>query len=117
MARHSEIKFLVELDEQNLPENITWSASDSSNKNGEASKTMMISLWDGNEKNTLNINLWTKDMQIDEMHTHFFQTLLNLGNTYFEATKNPYVQEDIKKFCMDLADKTRAWEESNRENV
>jgi gliding motility-associated protein GldC len=117
MSKESEIKFKIELDDKNMPENITWFASDSNNIDGEACKSMMIALWDGNEKNTLNINLWTKDMQIDEMHTHFFQTLLNLGDSYFRATANPYVQHEIKQFCMDLADKTRAWEESGRQNV
>ena len=117
MGKTSEIKFIVNLDEQQMPENITWSASDSTNQTGEPCKSMMIALWDGNEKNTLNINLWTKDMQVDEMHTHFFQTLLNLGDSYFSATANPYVREEIKQFCMDLADKTRAWEESERKDV
>ncbi|QQR98721.1 MAG: gliding motility protein GldC [Sphingobacteriales bacterium] len=117
MAKESEIKFKIELDQQHLPESITWFATDNPNSGGEACKTMLISMWDGNEKNTLNINLWTKDMQVDEMHTHFFQTMLNLGETYFKATANPYIQNEIKQFCMDLADKTRAWEESGRKNV
>jgi gliding motility-associated protein GldC len=119
MAREAEFKFKVELDDQNMPENITWYTSDNNNANktGEACKSMMIALWDGNEKNTLNVNLWTKDMRVDEMHTHFFQMLLNLGDVYFKATANPYIQQEIKQFCMDLADKTRAWEESGRQHV
>lgn len=117
MAQYSELKFAVELDANNLPEKIKWFATDNQNNNGEDCKSMMVALWDGNEKNTLNINLWTKDMQVDEMHTHFFQILLNLGDVYFKATQNPFVQEEIKQFCMNLADKTRAWEESGRKDV
>ncbi|MCB0508075.1 MAG: gliding motility protein GldC [Chitinophagales bacterium] len=110
--RTTEIKFKIQLDEQNLPEQIKWSATDGPQGDGDECKSMMLAMWDGNEKNTLRFDLWTKDMQIDEMHTHFFQVLLSLGDSYYKATGNPYVQEEIKNFCMQLGDKTRAWEES-----
>lgn len=111
MSRETEIKFRIKLDDQNMPEKITWTATDGPQGDGDECKSMMIGMWDGNEKNTMRFDLWTKDMQVDEMHTHFFQLLLSMGDTYQRATQNPFVQEDIKKFCMDLADKTRAWEE------
>lgn len=117
MARQTEVNFKVKLDDNNLPEQISWTATDGPQGDGDKAKSMMVNLWDGEEKNTLSINLWTKDMQIDEMHTHFFQILLNLSNTYHQATQNPFVQESMKQFCMDLADKTRAWEESDRKNI
>jgi gliding motility-associated protein GldC len=111
MSKDKEIKFTVSLDEQNLPKKIVWTSNDGKNIETNECKSMIIALWDAQEKNTMRIDLWTKDMQIDEMHTHFFQMLLSLGDTYKRATNNPYIQEDIKQFCMDLADKTRAWEE------
>ena len=111
MSRETEIVFKIKLDDQNMPEKITWTATDGPQGNGEACKSMMIGLWDGEEKNTMRIDLWTKDMQTDEMHTHFYQMLLSLGDTYHRATQNPFIQEDMKKFCMEVADKTRAWEE------
>lgn len=110
MARETELKFKIRLDDNNLPEKITWTATDGPQGDGDECKSVMVGLWDGHEKNTLRFDIWTKDMQIDEMHTHFFQQLLSLGDTYFRATGNPYIQEDIKKFCMDFADKTREWE-------
>lgn len=112
MPRETEIVFKITLDDQNMPEKISWRATDGPQGAGEPCKSLMIGLWDGEEKNTLRFDLWTKDMQVDEMHTHFYQLLLSLGDTYFRATQNPYIQEEIKQFCMDLADKTRAWEES-----
>lgn len=111
MSRETEIKFKIKLDDQNMPDKISWTATDGPQGEGEECKSMMIGLWDGHEKNTMRIDLWTKDMQVDEMHTHFFQLLLSLGDTYQRATQNPFVQEDLKQFCMDLADKTREWEE------
>jgi gliding motility-associated protein GldC len=114
MPREKEVKFNIQLDDQNMPEQIRWTATDGPQGAGEDAKSMMIALWDGEEKNTLSINLWTKDLQVDEMHTHFFQILLNLSDTYHRATQNPYVREEMQKFCMDLADKTRAWEAAER---
>ena len=116
MARETEIKFKIRLDDQNMPQKINWTATDGPQGDGDECKSIMIGMWDGIEKNTMRFDLWTKDMQVDEMHTHFFQLLLSLGDTYNRATQNPFVQEDIKKFCMDLADKTRAWEEGKTPN-
>jgi hemerythrin len=62
----------------------------------------------------MRIDLWTKDMQIDEMHTHFFQMLLSLSDTYQRATQNPFVKEAMREFCMDLGEKTKVWEERGR---
>ncbi|MFI5164936.1 MAG: gliding motility protein GldC, partial [Bacteroidia bacterium] len=61
----SEIKFTVSMDENNLPDKINWQTSDGKEKS--LSKSIMIALWDANEQNTLRIDLWTKDMSIDEM--------------------------------------------------
>jgi len=109
--RKSNIQLDISLDDNNLPHEIVWTSEDGNNKESKVCKSMFLSMWDGEEKNTMRIDLWTKDMQIDEMHTHFFQMMLSIGDSYKRATNNPFVQEDIKNFCMQLADKTRAWEE------
>ena len=111
MSRETEIKFKIKLDDQNMPDKISWTATDGPQGDGDECKSIMIGMWDGIEKNTMRFDLWTKDMQVDEMHTHFFQLMLSLGDTYHRATGNPFVQEDIKQFCMNLGDKTREWEE------
>jgi gliding motility-associated protein GldC len=72
----------------------------------------MISIWDAVQKETLKIDLWTNEMSIDEMHSHFFQTMLSMADSYQKATKNPYVKEDMKKFAEELARKTADWENS-----
>jgi gliding motility-associated protein GldC len=60
----SEIKFKVELDENKVPEEISWTAKDGGIDN-EASKAIMISVWDSNKKDTLRMDLWTKEMPVD----------------------------------------------------
>ena len=66
----SEIKFTIELDENKIPEKLSWDAEDGGISN-EDTKAFLISVWDSSKKETLKMDLWTKDMPLDEMK-HFF---------------------------------------------
>ena len=88
MSRKSEIKFLIELDEKKMPEKIQWQADDADFKGLKEAKTVMLSLWDKEDKITLGIDLWTKDMLVDDMNLHFYQIILKLGDTYRKSTNN-----------------------------
>ncbi len=114
MERKTEIKFNITLDENSMPESIEWSATDHPEDGIQRSKTLMLALWDGEEKNTQTIDIWTKDMQIDEMHSHFFQRLLTLAESYYRATGNPFVVNEMRTFCENLGEKTQVWEERGR---
>jgi len=70
----SEIKFVVELDENRVPDKLTWTAQDGGVELEEA-KAMLLSIWDSNAKETLRIDLWTKDMPVDEMKQFVWDTL------------------------------------------
>jgi gliding motility-associated protein GldC len=72
----------------------------------------MISIWDAVQKETLRIDLWTNEMTTDEMHSHYFQSLLSITESYVRATGNPIAMEDMKKFAQELAKKTADWEDS-----
>jgi gliding motility-associated protein GldC len=113
-GRETEITFTVRLDGDNLPEEITWKASDGPQEEVRACKSMAIALWDKEEKNTLRIDLWTKDMPLDEMHTHYLQNLMTLTDSYQRATANPGIQEAMMKFCKEQAEKIREYEEARR---
>jgi gliding motility-associated protein GldC len=54
----SEIKFTIELDENKVPENLTWSAQDGG-IHDEAAKAIMLSIWNSEKKESLRIDLWT----------------------------------------------------------
>lgn len=114
-GRTSEINFKVHLDDNNLPDKITWSATDGNMQEENDSKAIAIALWDRNDKNTLRIDLWTKDMPVDEMHTYFLQNLMTLTDSYYKATANPHIKEDMLNFCKDQADKIRAYEEAKQQ--
>lgn len=115
-GRETEINFRIKLDAANLPETITWKATDGPQEAERSCKSIAIALWDKAERNTLRIDLWTKDMPIDEMHTHYLQNLMTLTESYCKATGNPTAQADMLKFCRDMADKIREFEAKRNEN-
>lgn len=105
MAHHtSEIKFRVGLDENKVPENIEWSASDGG-INHAASKGMLLSVWDKKQGETLKIDLWTKDMLADEMKQMIHQTLLGLSDTLERATDDQSSANEIRQFAQKLGEK------------
>jgi gliding motility-associated protein GldC len=101
--RTSEIKFTVTLDENNLPVTIDWEASDAKEKS--QCKSMMVALWDANEQNTLRIDLWTRDMLIDEMKRFFHQNLLTMADTFERSTGEKALAEDLRDYCAHFAEK------------
>ena len=100
----SEIKFVVELDENRIPEKLKWSAQDGGVDNEEA-KAMMVSIWDSKALETLRIDLWTKDMPVDEMKQFFHQTLVAMSDTFNRATDDEKMTATMKDFCDYFAEK------------
>ena len=99
----SEIKFTVSLDENNLPEKIDWSASDANEQS--SSKAVMIALWDAKENNTLRIDLWTKDMMVDEMKQFYHQCLLSMADTFDRATGEAESAKELRSFAQHFGEK------------
>mgnify|MGYP001826268182 CR=1 FL=1 len=100
----SKIELNVELDENKIPEKLRWSAQDGGITNKEA-KAIMLSVWDNNAKETLRIDLWTKDMPVDEMKQFFHQTLVAMSDTFNRATQDEKMTATMKDFCDYFAEK------------
>ena len=100
----SEIKFLVELDQNRDPEKLTWTAQDGG-VDAEEAKAMMLSIWDSKAQETLRIDLWTKDMPVDEMKLFFHQTLVAMSDTFNRATNDEKMTATMKDFCDYFAEK------------
>jgi gliding motility-associated protein GldC len=100
----SEIKFNVELDENRVPEKLSWTAKDGGIELEEA-KAIMLSIWDGNAQETLRIDLWTKEMPVDEMKLFFHQTLVAMTDTFQRATADEKMADTMKDFCDYFAEK------------
>ncbi|MDQ3048454.1 MAG: gliding motility protein GldC [Bacteroidota bacterium] len=101
--KQSEIKFTVSLDENNLPQKIDWSATDGGEQS--ESKSIMIALWDAKENNTLRIDLWTKDMMVDEMKQFYHQSLLSMADTFSRATGEAEMAKEMRAFAQHFGQK------------
>lgn len=96
--RNSKIEISVDLDENKIPEKISWSAEDGNIKNKE-SKALFLSVWDSEKKESLRIDLWTKEMPLDEMKIFFHQTLVAMSDTFNRATQDEKMTATMKDFC------------------
>ena len=105
--KQSSINIQVTLDDQKIPSEIHWSASDTTANESRKAKAFLLSLWDGAEKTALRMDLWTKDMMVDEMEDFFFQTLMTMADTYHRATQYPDIAEDIRIFAKQMHAKSR----------
>lgn len=105
MSDKREILFTVDLDDQHVPETIRWQAADAPVEGHQSCDAFLISLWDSQQKATLRIDLWTKEMQIDHMNAFFFQTLMTMADTFQNATGNQDVAEDMRNFSREFAQK------------
>lgn len=95
----STINIDVHLDNDKIPEKIEWQASDSTADFVQKSRAMMLAFWDAEEKSALRIDLWTKEMMVDEMADFYYQTLMGMADTFDRATHNHTLVKDMKDFA------------------
>src|SRR5215211_3650695 len=106
----STITIGVTMDDNRMPQEIEWSASDTSAENAQKTKAFMLSFWDGTDKTALRIDLWTKDMMVDEMADFYYQMMMGMADTFKRATQQQEMSDDMKKFAKEFFDKFRAWQ-------
>lgn len=100
----SKIELTVGLDENRIPEELSWTAQDGGVVDQDA-KAILLSVWDHKSKEALRIDLWTKDMPVDEMKLFFHQTLVAMSDTYNRATQDEKMTATMKDFCDYFAEK------------
>lgn len=103
MENKNSIKLEITRDKDNMPEQIEWAATDSPVNKPQECKAFMLSLWDGEKKNTFRIDLWTKEMQVDEMNFFFYQSLMTMADTFQRSTNNEAVAQKFKQFANEIA--------------
>jgi gliding motility-associated protein GldC len=94
----SSIHIQVTLNEERIPEHIDWSATDLGDQKQHEAKAMLLAFFDKESKDTLKIDLWTKEMQVMEMDLFFYQTLRAMTETYQRATSNTELVEAMQQF-------------------
>ena len=95
----STITIDIMLDPDKIPEQINWHASDSNAAMSQKAKAMCIAFWDGADKSAMRIDLWTKDMMVDEMGDFYYQMLMTMADTFKRATQNAELSEEMKTFA------------------
>ncbi len=102
--KKSEIKINIELDDNHIPENIKWSAPDGGVTN-EETKAVMLNVWDPKPKELLRIDLWTKDMPMDEMKKFYYQIYMSMADSFERATNEKEMTLDMKDFARYFGEK------------
>lgn len=97
--RKTQITIDVELDDNHIPEKMTWNAQDGGIES-QPTKATMISVWDDKTMEALRIDLWTKDMPLDQMKMFIHQILVSLGQTYGRASG----EEDVAAWMEEMAE-------------
>jgi len=105
MEKTADIHLRVQRDARDDIEAITWRATDAPEPGVQQARAMILALWDASARNALRIDLWTKEMTVEDMNDFLFQTLLTLADTYKNATNNLEIMADIKTFAREFAEK------------
>ena len=103
----SEIKFTIGLDNNQVPETINWEATESGIDGVKPCKSIMVSVWDAKEDATMRIDLWTKEMLVDDMKRFFYENLMSMADTYQRATNDTENAEELRKFSEHFAKKAQ----------
>lgn len=111
----SKIVIDVQLDNDKVPSQISWHASGSTADEAQKAKAMLIAFWDSTDKTAMRIDLWTKEMMVDEMADFYYQTFMTMADTYLRATRNEELVKDIKSFAKTFYNKFR--EQQLKENA
>ena len=97
-TKKTQIIIDVNLDENKIPEKISWSAKDGGISKME-SKAILLSFWDSENQETLKMDLWVKDMPLDQMKLFFHQTFVSMSDTFYKATNDEKMTQTIRDFC------------------
>ena len=104
IKKQTTITLKVGLDDNHVPVDMHWTASDSGEKG--ICKAFLLSIWDEKDENTMSIDLWTKEMSVHEMQRFFHQTLLTMSDTYKNATGQDNIANEFREFAQKFAEKT-----------
>jgi gliding motility-associated protein GldC len=104
-ARTAEIGFKVALNAELMPVSIEWSATDAPEASSQQTKSIMLSVWNSEERKAMRIDLWTHEMLVDEMKLFVFQTLVTMADTFERATSDAAMANEMRSFAHTFAER------------
>ena len=102
MTKTSTIQIQVALDENKVPEKIEWTASDTTADRMNKAKAMMVAFWDAAEATALRIDLWTKDMPVEEMKRFYIDTIGAMAESLKTATNDDVMVQKMRALCEEM---------------
>lgn len=105
--KKSNIHFTVELDANNIPERILWDATDKPEEGLTETKSISLALWDHQQRNTLRIDLWSKDMPVDDMKRFYIDCIGGLSQSVLTSTGDDFMAQEMRALCDRLAEHVR----------
>ncbi|WP_201986946.1 gliding motility protein GldC [Hymenobacter rubidus] len=101
--KKSEIRFSIALDDNKVPEAISWSATDAG-PDIHFAKAINIALWDREQVGTMKIDLWTKDMPVDEMKRFVVDNIGSMAENIVTATDDKEMAQKMRALCKELSE-------------
>jgi len=96
----------VAMDENMIPEEIVWKSNDEKNASEETASAALIYFWNKTQNETFNLDLWTKEMSVEEMNKMMFQMIMTIANTYERATSEDQIALAMRDFAEFFGEKT-----------
>jgi gliding motility-associated protein GldC len=97
--KKSTINFTVHLDDNNVPEKMYWEATEKPDPALSETKSISIALWDHKQKNTLRIDLWAKDMPLNEMKRFYIDCIGGLAQSMLTSTGDEVMANETNALC------------------
>ena len=97
--KKSDVNFTVELDQNNIPEKIYWEATDKPDPGLSETKSLSVAIWDHTQKNTLRIDLWTKDMPVEDMKRFHVECLGGIAQSILTSTQDEFMSNEVNALC------------------
>ena len=104
MKTTSEINVSIELDAERIPERITWDATEKPDDAVADTSAISVSIWDPAIKNTMRIDLWTKEMPVDEMKRFYVDCLGGMAQSLLNSTGDEFMSSEINLLCDKLVE-------------
>jgi gliding motility-associated protein GldC len=103
--RTSEITFTIQLDSNNIPDKMTWYASENPEEAPpQEIRSLAVAIWDHTNKGTMKIDLWTKDMEVPDMKRFIIDSIGGLGESLKSSTGDKAMHEEIVALCDKLTE-------------
>ena len=102
MPTTSRITIDVTTDDNQVPVSMEWTAEDGGIAQQPAS-AMALAMWNAKEHAAMRMDLWTKDMSVEEMRSFMVQTIMTLADTYERATSDKDHANALRGFTEELA--------------